>query len=164
MPSLPVPHHFLEFAQVYVPCISDAIQPSHPLMPSSPSALNLAQHQGLFQRSSVYIRWPGGMLDFIFRKSKKKKNPTCLLLITSAHLTPPPFVHPAPETHETCILRFCLRAFVFMFIFCLKYHFPCSSKSRYHLTETFGPWSSHIIALLPLLCFTLFRTTFINQN
>ena len=32
-----------------VHCISDAIQPSHPLMPSSPSALNLSQHQGLFQ-------------------------------------------------------------------------------------------------------------------
>ena len=27
-------------------CIGDAIQPSHPLMPSSPSALNLSQHQG----------------------------------------------------------------------------------------------------------------------
>ena len=46
----PVPHHFLKFAQVHVQCISDAIQPSHPLTPSSPSALNLAQHQGLFQR------------------------------------------------------------------------------------------------------------------
>ena len=44
-----VPHHVLEFAQVYVHCISDAIQPSHPLTPSSPSALNLSQHQGLFQ-------------------------------------------------------------------------------------------------------------------
>ena len=30
-------------------CINDAIQLSHPLMPSSPSALNLSQHQGLFQ-------------------------------------------------------------------------------------------------------------------
>ena len=29
--------------------ISDAIQPSHPLMPFSPSALNLSQDQGLFQ-------------------------------------------------------------------------------------------------------------------
>jgi len=48
-PGLPVPHHFLEFAQVHVHYISDAIQPSHPLMPSSPSALNLSQHQGLFQ-------------------------------------------------------------------------------------------------------------------
>ena len=35
-------------AQVYVHCIGDAIQASHPLMPSS-AALSLAQHQGLFQ-------------------------------------------------------------------------------------------------------------------
>ena len=27
----------------------DAVQPSHPLMPSSPPALSLSQHQGLFQ-------------------------------------------------------------------------------------------------------------------
>ena len=44
-----VPHHLLEFAQVHVHCIGDAIQSSHPLMPSSPSALNLFWHQGLFQ-------------------------------------------------------------------------------------------------------------------
>ena len=47
--GLPVPHHLLEFAQVHVHCIGDAIQPSHMLMPFSPSALNLSQHQGLFQ-------------------------------------------------------------------------------------------------------------------
>ena len=47
--GLLVPHHLLEFAQVHVHCIFDAIQPSHPLMPSSPAALNLSQHQGLFQ-------------------------------------------------------------------------------------------------------------------
>ena len=46
-PGLPVPHHLLKFAQVHVHCIGDAIQPSHPLMPSSPSALNL--YQGFFQ-------------------------------------------------------------------------------------------------------------------
>ena len=38
-----------EFAQVHVHRISGAIQLSHPLLPSSPSALNLSQHQGLFQ-------------------------------------------------------------------------------------------------------------------
>ena len=47
-PGLPVPHHLLKFAQVHVHCISDAIQTSHPLEPSS-SALNLSQHQRLFQ-------------------------------------------------------------------------------------------------------------------
>ena len=48
-PGLPVPHHLPEFAQVHVLCISDAIQSSHSLMPSFPFALDLSQHQGLFQ-------------------------------------------------------------------------------------------------------------------
>ena len=47
--GFPVPHHLLEFAQVHVQWISDAIQPSHPLSASSPFAFNLSQHQGLFQ-------------------------------------------------------------------------------------------------------------------
>ena len=33
----------------HVHCISDAIQPSHPLSSPSPPALNLSQHQGLFK-------------------------------------------------------------------------------------------------------------------
>ena len=45
----PVTHCLLKFAQVHIHCIGDAIQPSHSLMPSSPSALNLSQHQGLLQ-------------------------------------------------------------------------------------------------------------------
>ena len=48
-PDLPAPHHLPEFAQVHTHCISDAIQPSHPLMPSSLPALNLSWYQGLFQ-------------------------------------------------------------------------------------------------------------------
>ena len=51
-PGLPVPHHLPEFAQetnVHVHCTGDAIQPSLPLTPFSPSALNLSQYQGLFQ-------------------------------------------------------------------------------------------------------------------
>ena len=49
MPGLSVPYYLQKFAQVHVRCIGDAIQPSHPLIPSFPSALNLSQHQGLFQ-------------------------------------------------------------------------------------------------------------------
>ena len=48
-PGFPVPHHLLESAQVHVHCIGDAVQPSYPLTPSSPSAVSLSQHQGLFQ-------------------------------------------------------------------------------------------------------------------
>ena len=47
-PDFPVLHYLLEFAQTHVHWVCDAIQPSHPLSPSSP-ALNLSQHQGLFQ-------------------------------------------------------------------------------------------------------------------
>ena len=47
--GLPVPHHLPKFAQVHLHPIGFAVQPSHPLMPPSPSALNLSQHQGFFQ-------------------------------------------------------------------------------------------------------------------
>ena len=57
-PGLSVSHYFPKFAQVHVHCISDAIQPSHRLTPSSPSALNLSQHQGLSSEPAVHIRWP----------------------------------------------------------------------------------------------------------
>ena len=56
MPGLSVLHHLPKFSQVHVYCISDAIQPSHPLMPSSPSALNVSQNQGLFQRVSHFYQ------------------------------------------------------------------------------------------------------------
>ena len=45
---LPVLHYLLEFAQTHVPRVSDANQSSHPLLPSSPPALNLSHHQCLF--------------------------------------------------------------------------------------------------------------------
>ena len=48
-PDLPVPHNLPKFAQVHVHCIGDAIHPSLPLTGISSSALNLSQHEGLFQ-------------------------------------------------------------------------------------------------------------------
>ena len=38
-----------ELTQTHVHRVSDAIQPSHPLLPPSPPAFNLSQHQGLFK-------------------------------------------------------------------------------------------------------------------
>ena len=49
MPGFPVLQYLLEFALTHVHWVYDAIQPSHRLLPSSPPALNLSQHQGLFQ-------------------------------------------------------------------------------------------------------------------
>ena len=48
-PGLPVHHQLPEFTQTHVHRVGDAIQPSHPLLSPSPPALNLSQHQGLFQ-------------------------------------------------------------------------------------------------------------------
>ena len=51
-PGLPVHHQLPEFTQTHVHWVGEAIQPSHPLLSPSPPALNLSQHQGLFQRVS----------------------------------------------------------------------------------------------------------------
>ena len=48
-PGFPVLHYLLEFAQIHVHWVGDAIQPSHPLSSPYPPALNLSQHLGLFQ-------------------------------------------------------------------------------------------------------------------
>ena len=49
MTGFPVLHYLPEFAQTHVHGVGDAIQLSHPLSSLFPPALNLSQHQGLFQ-------------------------------------------------------------------------------------------------------------------
>ena len=57
--STAVLHLLPEFARTHVHWISDAIQPSHPLLPPSPPTFNLSPNQGLFSNeSSLGIRWP----------------------------------------------------------------------------------------------------------
>ena len=73
-PGFSVPLHLLEFAQVHLYWIGDAIQPSHPLSSSSPPALNLSQHRGLFQWVSsshqvakileLQLQWDLGLISF----------------------------------------------------------------------------------------------------
>ena len=67
MPGFSVLHSLPEFAQTYVHWVSDAIQPSHPLLPASPLALHLSQHQGLFQWvgcSYQVAKYVWGLLSF----------------------------------------------------------------------------------------------------
>ena len=47
--GLPVHHRLLEFTKTHIYRVSDAIQPSHPLMSPAPPAPNPSQHQSLFQ-------------------------------------------------------------------------------------------------------------------
>ena len=63
MPGFPILHHLLELSQTHVHWVSDAIQPSYPLSSTSTSALNLSQHQGLFQWVS-YLNQVTKVLEF----------------------------------------------------------------------------------------------------
>ena len=54
-PVFPVHHQLLELAQTHVHWVGDAIQPSYPLSFPSPPAVNLSQHQGLFQWVSSFM-------------------------------------------------------------------------------------------------------------
>ena len=49
MQGFPVFHYLPEFAKTHVHWIGHAIQPSHLLLPPSPPALSLYQHQGILQ-------------------------------------------------------------------------------------------------------------------
>ena len=49
MPGLLVHHQLLEPTKTHIHWVGDALQPSHALSSSSPSALNLSQDQGLFK-------------------------------------------------------------------------------------------------------------------
>ena len=57
-PGFPVLYYLLKFAQAHVHWVSDAIQPSHPLFPPSPLALNLSKHHIFSNKSALWIRWP----------------------------------------------------------------------------------------------------------
>ena len=57
-PGFPVHHQLPELIQTQVHWVCDAIQPSHPLLSTSPPAFNHFQHQGLFKVSVLCIRWP----------------------------------------------------------------------------------------------------------
>ena len=48
-PGFPVHYQIPELVQTHIHQVGDVIQPSHSLSPPSPPAVNLSQHQGLFQ-------------------------------------------------------------------------------------------------------------------
>ena len=54
-PGFPILHYLPEFAQTHVHQVSDAIQPSHPLLSPSPVALNLFPASGSFPVSQLFI-------------------------------------------------------------------------------------------------------------
>ena len=54
----PVLHYLPEFAQTHVHWVSDAIQPSHPLLSPAPPAFNLFYIRVFSNESALHNRWP----------------------------------------------------------------------------------------------------------
>ena len=76
-PGLPVHHQLPELAQTHVHRVSDAIQPSHCLSSPSPPALNLSQHQDLFQWVSS-LHQVAKVCSFSFSLSPSNKHPALI--------------------------------------------------------------------------------------
>ena len=72
--GLPVHYILPEFTQTHVHWVGDSIQPFHPLSSPSPPALNLSQHQSLFQwvSSSHQV---AKVLEFHFNISPSNEHP-----------------------------------------------------------------------------------------
>ena len=73
-PGLPVHHKHPEFTQTHVHCVSDAIQPSHPLsslllLPSIFSSIRVFSNE-----SALHIRWPN-YWSFSFSISPSNEHP-----------------------------------------------------------------------------------------
>ena len=73
-PGLPVHHQLPEFTQTHIHRVGDAIQPSHPLSSPSPPAPNPSQGQGLFNESTLHMRWPK-YWSFSFSISPSSEHP-----------------------------------------------------------------------------------------
>ena len=57
-PDFSVHHQLPEFTQTHVHWVSDAIQPSYPLLSPSPSAFNLSSIRVFANEAALHIRWP----------------------------------------------------------------------------------------------------------
>ena len=85
-PGLPVHHRLLEFTQTHVHRVLDAIQPSHPLSPPSPTALNPPNIRAFSNESALLIWWPKDCLCFVSNNYKSQVFEVLKLLsVFSAH-------------------------------------------------------------------------------
>ena len=57
-PGLRVHHHLPEFTQTHIHRVSDAIQPSHPLLSPFPPDPNLSSIRVFYNESTLHMRWP----------------------------------------------------------------------------------------------------------
>ena len=72
MPGLPIHHQLPELTQTHVHWLSDAIQPSYPLLSPSPLAFIFPSIRVFHNESVLHIRWPQyWSFSFSFSPSKE---------------------------------------------------------------------------------------------
>ena len=76
-PGLPVHHQLPEFTQTHVHRVSDAIQPSHPLLSPSPPAPIPPSIRVFSNESALHMRWPK-YWSFSFSISPSKEHPALI--------------------------------------------------------------------------------------
>ena len=79
MPGLPVHHQLLEFIQIHIHRVGDAIQPSHPLSSPSPPAPILPSIRVFSNESTLHMRWPK-YWRFSFSMSPSNEYPALISL------------------------------------------------------------------------------------
>ena len=72
--GLPVHHQLPEFTHTHIHWVGDAIQPSHPLLSSSPPAPNPPSIRVFSNESTLHMRWPK-YWSFSFSISPSKEHP-----------------------------------------------------------------------------------------
>ena len=85
-PGFPVLHCLLEFAQTHVHWVGDDSQPSHPLSPPSPLALNLSLYLGLFH---ALLKLKKNWLHWVFMAASRLSCPAaCGILVPRPGMEP----------------------------------------------------------------------------
>ena len=143
-PGLAVYHQLPESTQTHVHCVSDPIQPSHPLLSSSPPALNLSQHQGLFKwvSSSYQV---AKVLEFQLQHQALQWTPRTDLLQNGlvGSLCSPKALKSLPQHHSSkaSILR---RSAFFIFQLSHPYMTECHPlEKEWQTTSVFLAWEPH---------------------
>ena len=86
-PGLPVQHRLLEFTQIHVHRVSDAIQPSHPLSSPPPPAPIPPSIRVFSNESTLHMRWPK-YWNFNFSIISFQRNPRADLLQNGLVVSP----------------------------------------------------------------------------
>ena len=148
-PGLPVHHQLPEVIQTHGHWVSDAFQPSHPLLSPSPPTFNLSHRQGLFKWASSSIGsckwvWQAKSKALTERNSSEASRENESLVFSSFQRLPEFLGSRSPPSNlYHCNLCFCYHISFWFWPFCLPLGWTLmiilghSDNPRYPSTSSF---------------------------